>query len=258
MDLGIKGKIALVTGGSRGLGRQVALSLAIEGVNVAICGRTKSTIDKTREEIKTLGVDSLGVVSDVSDISMIESLYQEVVDRMGPIDILINNVGGTVSNEDILEISLDDFKRTFDLNLFGGFQLMKMAIPHMQAQKWGRIINIASIWGREHGGSIAYMSAKAALIGATKNAALTLSKDGILVNSIAPGSILHDGGSWERFQTENPSGVVRDFIKDNLPMGVFGWPEPVGDLVTFLASERSGLISGACIVIDGGQGKSLI
>lgn len=258
MDLGIKGKIALVTGGSRGLGRQVALSLANEGVNVAICGRTKSTIDKTREDIKTLGVDSLGVVADVSDLSMIESLHQEVVDGMGPIDILINNVGGTVSNEDILGISLDDFKRTFDLNLFGGFQIMKMAIPHMQAQKWGRVINIASIWGREHGGNIAYMSAKAALIGATKNAALTLSKDGVLVNSIAPGSILHDGGSWERFQTENPPGVVQDFIEDNLPMGVFGWPEPVGDLVAFLASERSGLISGACIVIDGGQGKSLI
>ena len=135
---------------------------------------------------------------------------------------------------------------------------MKMVIPHMQTQEWGRVINSASIWGREHGGNIAYMSAKAALIGATKNAALTLAKDGILVNSIAPGSIVHDGGSWESFQEENPCGVVQDFIEHNLPMGVFGWPEPVGDLVAFLASERVGLISGACIVIDGGQGKSMI
>ena len=102
------------------------------------------------------------------------------------------------------------------------------------------------------------MSAKAALIGATKHAALTLAKDGILVNSIAPGSIAHADGSWERFQRENPPELVQDFIDNNLPMGRFGWPEPLGDLVAFLASERAGLVTGACIVIDGGQSKSLI
>ena len=258
MDLGIKGKVALVTGGSRGLGRQSALSLAAEGVNVAICGRTRDTLDKTLEEITALGVASIGVVADVSDPSSIESLHQQVADGLGPMDILVNNVGGTRSREDILGTSLEDFKGTFDINLFGGFQLMKLVIPHMQAQKWGRIINIASIWGREHGGNISYMSAKAALIGATKHAALTLAKDGILVNSIAPGSIAHADGSWERFQRENPPEAVQDFIDHNLPMGKFGWPEPLGDLVAFLASERAGLITGACIVVDGGQGKSLI
>lgn len=135
---------------------------------------------------------------------------------------------------------------------------MKLVIPHMQEQKWGRIINIASIWGREHGGNISYMSTKAALIGATKHAALSLAKDGILVNSIAPGSIAHEGGSWERFQNENSPDVVESFIAQNLPMGKFGWPEPLGDLVAFLSSERAGLVTGACIVIDGGQSKSMI
>jgi 3-oxoacyl-[acyl-carrier protein] reductase len=135
---------------------------------------------------------------------------------------------------------------------------MKLVIPHMKRSSWGRIINIASIWGREYGGNISYMSAKAALIAATKHSAVSLAKHGILVNSIAPGSIAHKDGSWERFQSENSREVVDGFIEDNLPMGKFGWPEPLGDLVAFLSSDRAGMITGSCIVIDGGQSISMI
>lgn len=258
MDLGIQGKVALVTGGSRGLGREAAMSLAREGANVAICGRTQDSLDKTVAELKAFGNEAIGIVADVSNISGIQALNQQVVSGMGPVDILVNNAGGTLARTDLMETSLEDFKGTFDLNLFGAFQLMKEVVPHMQQQKWGRIINIASIWGREHGGNISYMSAKAGLIGATKHAALSLAKDGVLVNSIAPGSIAHPQGSWERFQNDNSPEVVSDFIAQNLPMGKFGWPEPLGDLVAFLSSERSGLITGACIVIDGGQSHSMI
>ena len=258
MDLGIAGKTALITGGSRGLGRQCALSLAEEGVNVAICGRTARTLDQTVAELEARGVKSMSVEADVSDVGGIDALHRKVVDGLGPVDILVNNVGGSLSREDIAGTSVDDFMATFDLNLFGGFQLMKLVIPHMQHQSWGRIINISSIWGREHGGNISYMSSKAALIGATKHAALSLAKDGILVNSIAPGSISHAGGSWERFQREQSAEVVEDFIARNLPMGRFGWPEPVGDLVAFLSSDRAGLITGACILVDGGQSHSMI
>jgi len=258
MDLGISGKVALVTGGSRGLGRQSALALAGEGVNVAICGRTRDTLDRSVNEIEALGVSSIGVVADVSDASAVGLLHDQVVNGLGPIDILVNNVGGSRSRTDIVETSLEDFRGTFDLNLFGGYQLMKLAIPHMRSQTWGRIINVASIWGREYGGNISYMSAKAALIAATKHTAVALAKDGVLVNTIAPGSVLHAGGGWERFQNENSTEAVGEFIEQNLPMGRFGWPEPVGDLVAFLASERAGLITGACIVVDGGQSYSLI
>ena len=258
MDLGIQGKVALVTGGSRGLGRVAALSLAREGVNVAICGRTQSTLDSTVAEIEALGVRGQGVVADVSDPEAMPALNQAVADGLGRIDILVNNAGGSRAREDLADLPLDDFKAAFDLNLFGGFQLMREVIPHMRAQKWGRIINIASIYGREYGGNLAYMSAKAALIGATKHAALSLVTDGVLVNSIAPGSIEHPEGSWERFQNENPPEVVADFISRNLPLGRFGWPEPVGDLVAFLASQRADLITGSCIVVDGGQSYSMI
>ncbi|MCH8310355.1 MAG: SDR family oxidoreductase [Chloroflexi bacterium] len=258
MDLGISGKTALVTGGSRGLGRQCAISLAAEGVNVAICGRSQDTLDTAVAVLKSSGVNAIGIVADVADVSEMDSLHQKVVDGLGAIDILVNNVGGSRSPSDIVGTTLDEFKGTFDLNLFGGFQLMKLVIPHMQGQHWGRIINIASIWGREAGGNISYMSSKAALIGATKHTAQALAKDGILVNSIAPGSIAHDQGSWERFQNDNTPDVVEAFIKQNLPMGKFGWPEPVGDLIAFLSSDRGGLITGACIVVDGGQSYSMI
>ena len=258
MDLDIKGKVALVTGGSRGLGRYAALSLAAEGVNVAICGRTQETLDRTVADLKAAGVSATGIVADVSDVSSMEALHDDAVSALGPVDILVNNVGGSRSREDIVGTSLDDFTGTFDLNLFGGYALMKLVLPHMRGQKWGRIINIASIWGREYGGNISYMSTKAALIGATKHAAVSLARDGVLVNSIAPGSISHPDGSWERFQKESPPEVVRDFIDRNLPLGKFGWPEPVGDLVAFLCSDRAGLITGSCITVDGGQGITMI
>ena len=258
MDLGIQGKVALVTGGSRGLGKVAALSLAREGVNVAICGRTQSTLDGTVEKLEALGVSAQGIVADVTDAEAMPALNQAVVDGLGNVDILVNNAGGSRAREDIADLPLEDFKAAFDLNLFGGYQLMREVIPHMRQQKWGRIINIASIYGREYGGNLSYMAAKSALISATKHAALSLATEGICVNSIAPGSISHSEGSWERFQNENPPEVVNDFISRNLPMGRFGWPEPVGDLVAFLASERADLITGSCVVVDGGQGWSMI
>lgn len=258
MDLGINGKIALVTGGSRGLGRYSALALAREGVHVAICARTEETVNKTNDELKACGVSALGVVADITAVGAPGRVHQAVLDGLGEIDILVNNVGGSRSRAGLLETSLDDFKGTFDLNLFAAFELCKFVLPSMKQKQWGRIINIASIWGREYGGNISYMSAKAALIAAGKHLALEVARDGISVNSIAPGSILFSGGSWDRFQKEQPPEVVQQFIAQNLPTGKFGAPEPVGDLIAFLASENASLITGACINIDGGQSRSLI
>jgi len=258
MDLGIAGKIALVTGGSRGLGRAAALSLAGEGVNVAICGRTRETLDTAVGDLEALGVQSVGVVADVSDPSSLEGLHNEVVSSLGAVDILVNNAGGSGPTANIDDTSLDDLRAVFDLNLFGSYRLMELALPYMKQQAWGRIINIASIYGREYGGKLSYMAAKAALVAATNHAGRSLAKTGVLVNSIAPGSIKHADGSWERFERDNPSDVVEAFISQNLPMGKWGWPEPVGDMVAFLSSDRAGLITGACIPVDGGQGGSLI
>ena len=257
MDLGIAGRNALITGGSRGLGRQCAISLGGEGVNVAICGRTESTINATVDELTGLGVRAVGIVADVTQIDDLARLHGDAVEGLGPIDILVNNAGGSMGATDLPDTPLENYRAVFDFNLFNGYELSRLVLPHMQEQGWGRIINIASIYGREHGGNIAYMSAKAGVIAASKHAGLSLAGSGVTVNSIAPGSILHPGGSWERFQREQSKEVVDAFITQ-MPMGKFGWPEPIGDTCAFLASTRADLITGACILVDGGQSHSLI
>lgn len=257
MDLGIAGRTAIVTGGSRGLGRQAALSLAREGVHVAICARGEETLERTAAELRSLGVKALGVVADVTRPADTARLFEAAARAFGKVDILVNNAGGS-RGSDLERTSDEDIEEAFRLNLFGALRLTRLAVPGMRERRWGRVITISSIYGREHGGGLAYMSAKAALIAATKHLALRLAKDGILVNSVAPGSILFTGGSWERFTVTQPKEVVDDFIKNNLPLGKFGWPEPVGDLVAYLASERASLITGTCINIDGGQSRSLI
>lgn len=258
MDLGIKDKVAIVTGGSRGLGRQAALSLAREGVKVAISGRTEATLNDTVRELQSLGSKAIGIVADITDPDSSQNLYDRTLKGLGPVDILTNNAGGRQGGPDLDETTEEDFKKTMDLNLYGALRMIRLVVPHMKEQKWGRIINIASIWGREHGGVISYMPAKAALIAATKHLSRELAKYSVLVNSVAPGSIKHSGGTWERFSIEQPPEIVEKFIEENFPMGRFGWPEPVGDLVAFLASTRASLITGTCINIDGGQSKSLI
>lgn len=258
MDLGIRNKIALITGGSKGLGRAAALSLAREGVRVVICARTVETLESTVAELRSLTDTAAGVIADLMDPDAPRQLHQQVLDAVGPVDILVNNVGGVLSRTNFAGTSTDDFKRTFDLNLFGAFELCKLTVPHMLEQQWGRIINIASIYGREYGGVISYMSSKAALIAASKHLAIELAGQGITVNSVAPGSILFPGGVWARFQQTQPADVVQKFIEQNLPAGKFGAPEPVGDLVAYLASQNAWLLTGTCINIDGGQSRSLL
>ena len=257
MDLGIKDRVAIVTGGSRGLGRVSALAMAREGVNVAICGRTQSTLDETVEELKSLGVSATGVVADISDPPSAQKVYDSTVAELGAVDILVNNVGGRRGTT-MMDTTEEQFKAGFEFNLFGALRLMRLVLPGMKEKRWGRIINISSIYGREYGGSTDYMAAKAALIAATKHAAVELIKDNVLVNSVAPGSIIHPGSTWERFTNEQPPEVVKEFIGRNLPVGRFGWPEPIGDVIAFLASERASMITGTCINVDAGQSRSLI
>ncbi len=258
MDLGIAGKTALVTGGSRGLGRQAALSLAGEGAKVAICARTQENLDPILPELIAAGAPAAAAIAaDVTDPASLEQLHQAVIEQLGPIDILVNNAGAS-RRGDVLAIGEEEWSDLWGLNVLGPIRLSRLVLPGMQERNWGRIVNVSSIWGREHGGGVAYMTTKAALIAFTKSTALSYAKDGILINSVAPGSVVFPTGSWDRFQTQNEPDVVQDFIENNLPMGRFGWPEPVGDLITFLCSERAGFLTGTTINIDGGQSRSLI
>ena len=147
MDLGIKGRVAVVTGGSRGLGRISALALAREGVNVAICGRTQETLDRTLEELTSLGVSATGIVADISEPDAAQKVHDATVTALGDVDILVNNVGGRRGTS-MMETTEEQFRAGFDVNLYGALRLMWLAMPGMRDRHWGRVINIASIWGR--------------------------------------------------------------------------------------------------------------
>ena len=256
MDLGIAGKVAIVTGGSRGLGREAAMSLAREGVKVAICARDPETLKRTVSELEAFGQPSLGISADVIREDAPQRVFAETEETLGTVDILVNNVGGRRGTT-LTETSEEQFQEGYQANLFSAVRFMKQAVPGMKERGWGRIVNISSIYGREYGGSVDYMGAKAALIATTKHMALELAKDGVLVNCVAPGSIMHPGSSWERFTNQQSPEVVSEFIARNLPMGKFGWPQPIGDTVAFLASECASLVTGTCINVDGGQSRSL-
>ena len=257
MDLTLNGKVAMITGGSRGLGRQCALALGREGCAVAICGRDGEQAQRTVAELSGLGIRAHGSRADVTNPADAARFLQETADALGAPDILVNNVGGRRGSVLFDETTMEQFLEGLEVNLIAAVRMTKLALPHMQAQGWGRVINIASIYGREHGGSVDYMTGKAGMIAFSKHLALQLAPSGVLVNCVAPGSIDFPGSSWDRFQQNNTPETVAEFIDRNLPMGKFGWPEPIGETVAFLASDRAGLITGACINVDGGQSKSL-
>jgi len=251
MDLGLHDKVAIVTGGSRGIGRSIALGLAAEGCRVAICARNEEALRETETELRAQGVDALGVVADVGEAADVERLVDETVSRFGRLDILVNNAG-TRSREDTDDV----WDATYRSNLLAAARATRAAVPHMRAAGYGSIVHIASIYGRESGGPVSYNAIKAAMISHAKAMALELAPD-IRVNSVAPGSTAFPGGSWGRRLEEDPEGMRR-FIEANIPMGRFGTPEEIADAVVYLCSDRASWITGACLNVDGGQSRSNI
>ena len=256
MDLGLKGKIALVTGASRGIGNRIALALAGEGAHLCICARSEDGLKTAAGEIEKLGVEVEAVVADVTTIEGAEKVVAAARERFGGLEILINNVGGSAWTP-FVEISDEEWARVFDMSFFSAVRVSRGAIPLMEERGGGSIVNISSIFGREIGGPISYNAAKAAVISMTANLAQEAAKKNIRVNTVAPGSILFPGGSWERRLRADPQGI-QTFIETNIPCGRFGKPEEVADVVVFLSSERASWVTGACLNVDGGQSKSTI
>ena len=257
MDLGLTGRVAMVTGGSRGLGKQIAQTLAREGCRLSICARSQDNLDETLGELRSQGHKAEGTVADVTDPEDGARFYKDTLNTLGNPDILINNVGGRRGSTDFQETTMEQFQEGLEVNLMSAVRLSRLVLDHMKNQNWGRIINISSIYGREHGGSIDYMTGKAGLIAFSKHLALQMAPFNVLVNSVAPGSIDFPGSTWDRFQKTQSPETVKEFVNKNLPMGKFGWPEPIGEIVAFLASDKADLVTGACVNVDGGQSKSL-
>jgi 3-oxoacyl-[acyl-carrier protein] reductase len=263
MDLGLSDKVAIVTGSSRGLGFASAMALVQEGARVAICARGAGKLEEAAIALRTaasaagFGPDQvLAVPADVSSAEGVETVMTKAVGHFGGLDILVNNVG-LARGSTIVDTTDAEWTEAFDQTLFPAIRASRLAVPHMRRRGGGSIIMIASIWGRESGGRMTYNAVKAAEISLAKAMAQQLARDGIRVNSVAPGSMLFPGGSWFRRQQEDPAGIA-EFVMRELPFGRFGRPEEVGAVVAFLSSPRASWISGSSVPVDGCQSRSQI
>ncbi|AWK51220.1 beta-ketoacyl-ACP reductase [Clostridium beijerinckii] len=243
----LKGKCAIITGASRGLGKAIALKLASLGVNIVLNYRSseKEAID-VENEIKEMGVEVLSVKADISKLQEVENLVAVAKERFGNIDIMVNNAGITKDTL-ILRMKEEDFDSVIDVNLKGVFNCLKSITPIMVKQKHGKIISISSVVGISgNAGQVNYAASKAGIIGMTKSLAKEVGSRGITVNAVAPGFIETD-------MTDALSDKVKEEAKKNIPLKRLGSAEDVANVVAFLASESSDYVTGQVIQVDGGM-----
>lgn len=240
-------KVAFITGGTRGIGRQIAITLANSGYDIAVNYRTENedlTITKT--EIEKCNVKCLPVQGDVSSFEDSENMTKQVIEQLGRIDVLVNNAGITKDTL-LMRMKKEDFEDVLQVNLVGTFNVTKSVIPYMMKQKEGRIINLSSVVGISgNAGQANYAASKAGIIGFTKSLAKEVGSRNILVNAVAPGFI-------ETQMTDVLKDEIKEEIKKTIPLKRMGTVEDVANVVKFLASEESSYITGQVIQVDGGM-----
>jgi len=246
------GRRMFITGGSRGLGREMALAIADAGADVVLVGRDAKSLEETAAAIRELGRHAWSMTGDVGNLDDCQRVCREAVEQHGPIDILINNVGGRRYDIPTEEMPLERWREILDLNLNSTFLCTKIIGGHMiDRGGGGRIINIASISGmvanRDIGGRT-YETSKAAVLQFTRATAVDWAQHGITVNAICPGGFMTEPN--QRWSRENPQ-VIESF-RSQIPLGDFGAPEDLGPLAVYLASDASRYMTGAALVIDGG------
>lgn len=243
----LSGKVALVTGASRGLGQAIALGMAKAGATVICCASRKGGTDATEALIKEIGGTAYGLAADLSDEAEVARLYQEAVAITGQIDVLVNN-GGTISRFPAHEYPMDEFRKVIDVNLNGLFQLSQLAGKDMLTRKTGKIINIASMLSYSGGMTVpAYTASKHAVAGITKALANEWAINNIQVNAIAPGYFRTD--NTQALQ-DNPERCAD--IQKRIPAGEWGEPEQLAGAAVFLASSASDYVNGHILAVDGG------
>lgn len=247
----LDGKRLFITGGSRGLGREMAFALADAGADVILVGRDLPSLEKTAKEIRAFGRRADIIQADVGLPAEAERACRTALDQFGPVDILINNVGGRRIPDPTVDISLEQWQSIIDLNLTSTFLCTKLLGKPMIERKQGRVINIASISGmvvnRGIGGR-SYETSKAAVIHFTRTAAADWAPHGVTVNAICPGGFMTEPN--QRWQRDDPS--IIDAFASQIPMGRFGDPQDLGPLAVYLASDASRYMTGATLTIDGG------
>ncbi len=258
MDLQLGDMVALVAGSSRGIGFATARAFLGEGCRTVVTGRDGPALEKARVSLEAdFGPENLlAVEGDLGDVAAIDALLARIKDRWGRLDCLVANVGNGrgPAGWDVQE---DDWHRIFEENLASTYRLVQQVLPLMTSAGKGSIVLVASIAGLESSPApLPYSAAKAALANYGKNLARQVGSLNVRVNSVAPGNVLFPGGSWERHLEERRDEVLRQ-IESDVPMRRFGRPEEIADSIVFLSSARAAFITGSCLVVDGGQTRSM-
>jgi 3-oxoacyl-[acyl-carrier protein] reductase len=249
MNLKLKGKNAIITGASKGIGKSIALTLAEEGVNVAICARGEVALRAAEKELGKFGVKVYAEACDIGDTGKFETFLETVKSKFGQVDILVNNVSALSLGDEF-----SDWEASINIDLLASVRATRKVVPWMIESGNGSILFISSVSGLESGSPAAYAASKAALISYSKTLAAQLAPKHIRVNTIAPGSIEFSGGLWE--MAKNHDRPFYDKTLGTIPSGRMGTPDEIGKVAAFLVSPCASWVTGTCLAVDGGQHKS--
>jgi NAD(P)-dependent dehydrogenase (short-subunit alcohol dehydrogenase family) len=254
----LAGRRALVTGGGRGIGRSIALAMAQAGADVAVSSRTRAELDQVAKEIEAMGCRGVPIIMDVMSREQVTAGVREAAEKLGGLDIVVNNAGGVISDDftklNPLDHDAQDFENNLFLNLTHAFYVIKAALPYMMKQKWGRIINIGSGYAKNGGGPLAYSAGKHGIVGLTRSMAYPAANFGININVLCPGWTNTKLVDWDRIATytgstaaEAKRGAEAHAIQNRIVE-----PGELGPMAAFLASDAASAITGQVIGVDGG------
>jgi len=253
VDLGIKGKKALITGTGKGIGYGIASILAKEGVRVAIVSRNKDYLEELMIEMGGVESGHYSIVCDLAKEDSPKKVIKELETNFGQLDILVNNVGGTLGITDPY-CSLEDWRKVNRLNFEVPVEFNNLIIPVMKKNKWGRIVNICSTASMENNGPVTYCAIKAAFLAYSRSMGRVVAKDGIVMTALLPGAVFTESGHWASKAIDSPEHVEK-YLKERCPLGKFGTIYNIGYMAAFLCSELAEFCQGSVVPVDGGQSR---
>jgi 3-oxoacyl-[acyl-carrier protein] reductase len=264
MDLGLRDRVAIVTGASRGIGRQIALDFAREGTHLVLNARSEAALAATANEAEAHGVRVVQVVADLVEPDAAALVAQAAISTFDRLDILVNNAGGGGDPMRMTKLTNDDWLAGFELNFFSCVRMSSACVPFMLEREWGRIVSLSSTYGVEPGPLFGpYSAAKAALMNYSKNLSRAHSASGVLANCVIPGVTMTEAitenaeSAAARQDTTADEVMAKMMAKDPVAIGRFGTPDEIAAAVVFLASEAASWITGASLAVDGGTLRSI-